>query len=119
MAGTVWAGAGEIEDLKHCVRQWCLIKYNGASGYVQGRFLARTSGIGKQRYGIGGSFRGEAITVFDFPGRDAGVAGEIPFYASGIVPIGDCGPDWCHIRYLGLVGWVKTPGLVPETGPRG
>ena len=76
------------------------------------------SRFGPPRYGIDAS-SGDTIMVFDFPSHDAGIVGEIRFYASGIAPIGSCEPDWRHIRHLGLVGWVSTCSLVPGGGPRG
>jgi SH3-like domain-containing protein len=103
-----------IEDLKQCDRQWCLVRHGEVTGFVQQRFLARTIKDGNLRYHVGASE--DAIQVFDFPGQEAKVVGIIPFFASGIVPIGDCDANWCHVRYLGLVGWVSTPNLVSEEG---
>ncbi len=114
VVGTISAGAHDIEDLKDCVRQWCLVAHNGVTGYIHRRFLANAASSLGQRFGIDGVSSGETVNVFDFPGADADRVGEIPFYASGIVPIGDCNADWCHIRYLGLVGWVRSALLVPE-----
>ena len=59
------------------------------------------------------------MKVFSYGARDADVVGEIPFYASGIVPVGDCNGEWCHVRYLGLVGFVDTLRLRSQTSPQG
>lgn len=115
IVGVLPASANGIADLKTSVRQWRLVEHKGVKGYVQSRFLAR-SDTAARRYGIDGS---RDLKVFDFGGPDADVVGEIPFYATGIVPIGECGGDWCHIRYLGLVGYVDMRGLRPEVEPAG
>ncbi len=116
IAGTLSSSASEIEDLKTCVRQWCLIEHDGVKGYVQSRFLARAAKTPAPRYSIDGQ---ASVKVFNFGGAGADIVGEIPFYASGIVPIGDCNADWCHIRYLGLVGFVDTHSLRPDAEPEG
>ncbi len=114
--GALSPAANNIAGLEPCMRQWCLIEHNGARGYVRSRFLGRTEVARSPRYGVDGE---PDLTVFSFAGSDADVVGEIPFYAGGIVPIGDCNGEWCHVRYLGLVGFVDTRRLRPEALPRG
>jgi SH3-like domain-containing protein len=112
--GVLSSSAADIADLKTSVRQWRLIEHNGVKGYVQGRYLARAAEAAPQRYQIEGT---GSLKVFNFGGADAEIVGEIPFYAGGIVPIGECNAEWCHIRYLGLVGFVDKRGLRAEAGP--
>ena len=117
--GSIPPNASGIEDLKNCVRQWCLVQYNGTKGFVLRRFLARPAEAQGSRYRIESIALDDTLGVFDFPGRDSRTVGAIPSYASGIVRIGDCDKEWCHIRYLGLVGWVSTSKLIVEdTLPR-
>jgi SH3-like domain-containing protein len=115
IVGVLPASANGIADLKTSVRQWRLVEHNGVKGYVQSRFLARSVTVAR-RYRIDGS---ENLKVFNFGGPEADIVGEIPFYAAGILPIGECGAEWCHIRYLGLVGYVEMRGLRPEVEPEG
>lgn len=110
--------AAGIEDMRECVRQWCLIRHGEIKGFVHRRFLARQRQQDSDRYRIDGVAVDESLKVYDFPGSDAQIVGSIPSYASGIVPIGDCSADWCHVRYLGLVGWVTTSNLAAEGSPR-
>jgi SH3-like domain-containing protein len=58
------------------------------------------------------------LALYDRAGGKAKKIGAIPSYATDIVAIGPCGPDWCNIRYLGLTGWVDTGFLAPESAPR-
>jgi SH3-like domain-containing protein len=115
IVGVLPSSASGIADLKTSLRQWRLVEHNGVKGYVQSRFLARSESAA-QRYRIDGS---KDLKVFNFGGPDADIVGEIPFYAAGIVPIGECGAEWCHIRYLGLVGYVDMRGLRSEAEPAG
>jgi SH3-like domain-containing protein len=116
LVATLPSTASGIADLNTCVREWCLIEQGGIKGYVLSRFLTRMAGASDQRYSIDGE---ESVKVVSYASADAGVVGEIPFYASGIVPIGECNAQWCHVRYLGLVGWVDTRSLRLESGPSG
>ncbi len=116
VVGVLSSSASGIADLKTSVRQWRLIEHNGVKGYVHSRFLARPADAPAQRYRVEGM---EGLKVLSFGGADADVVGEIPFYASGIAPIGACNAQWCHIRYLGLVGFVDMRGLRPDAEPEG
>ena len=116
IVGSLSASASGIAYLKTSVREWSLVDYNGVKGYVLSRFLAREAAEPRQRYGVQGE---DSLKVFSFGGADADVVGEIPYYASGIAPIGECGAHWCHIRYLGLVGFVDSRALRKEAEPEG
>ena len=112
--GAIPADATNIAKLETCKRLWCLVERDGLKGYVQSRFIAR-DGTPSRKYGVLGD---AGLKVFNFAGPEAGVVGEIPYYASGIVPIGDCNGAWCHIRYLGLVGFVEARRLRLEPSPK-
>ncbi len=116
VVGVLSSSASGIADMKTSVRQWRLVEHNGVKGYVQSRFLARLADAPGQRYGVAGP---ENLKVFNFGAADADAVGEIPFYAGGIAAIGECNAQWCHIRYLGLVGFVDTRGLRADTAPEG
>ena len=115
MLGSLPPAANGVAALEACLRQWCLIEHDGVRGYVRSRFLGRTEEAPSPRYGVEG---GSNLAVFSFGGPGADIVGEIPFYAGGIVPVGPCGAEWCHIRYLGLVGFVEARRLRPEPAPR-
>lgn len=104
----------EIFGLKQCIKQWCLVQYRDASGYILRRHLARADAPASIRYRVDGVSFDTEIEVYEFPGRDAAVIGTLPSYATGIVPIGNCDREWCHVRYFGIVGWVGTRFLVIE-----
>ena len=116
VVGALSSSATNIAGLETCLRRWCLIELGGVRGYVQSRFLGRMEEASSSRFGIEGE---SDAKVFSFGSADADVVGEIPFYAGGIVPIGDCNAEWCHVRYLGLVGFVETGRLRPEATPQG
>ncbi len=116
MVGSLPSSASGITDLKTCVRQWCLVGHDGIKGYAQSRFLGRERQGPATRYSIAGDGN---VKVFSFRSANADVVGEIPFFASGIVSVGDCNADWCHIRYLGLVGFVETRSLRQAPAPEG
>jgi SH3-like domain-containing protein len=58
------------------------------------------------------------LDLYDRAGGKAKKIGAIPSYATDIVAIGPCGPDWCQIRYLDLTGWVDTGFLALENAPQ-
>jgi len=116
LIGALSPAANAIAGLETCKRQWCLIEHDGVRGYVRNRFLARAGDAPSPKYGVDGESN---VKVFSYGAPDADVVGEIPFYAGGIVPVGDCNGEWCHVRYLGLVGFVDTRRLRPQTSPQG
>ncbi len=116
MVASLSSSASGITDLRTCVRQWCLIGHDGIKGYAQSRFLAHERLGPTLRYSIAGETN---LKVFSYRAADADVVGEIPFYASGILAVGDCSGDWCHVRYLGLVGFVETRSLRHDPTPEG
>ena len=115
VVGELSPTAKDIAGPETCMREWCLIEHNGARGYVRSRFLARSDEGSSPRYGINGEAN---LKVFSFGGSDADIVGEIPYYAVGVAPIGDCNGEWCHVRYLGLVGFVDARRLRLEASPQ-
>jgi SH3-like domain-containing protein len=106
--------AKDVEGLQKCIKKWCLIQYHEVTGWVLRRHLADDSLKGTKSYLVTGVGLMEKLEVKDSPDRNGGVVGYIPAYATGIVPIGRCGKSWCHVRYLGLAGWVSSKYLTPE-----
>lgn len=104
--------AKDIEGLHKCSGKWCLVRRGSASGWVERRHLAEEDVEATQQFQVNGW---KAVEVFDQPGSEAGVVGRIPAYATGIVPIGGCDKIWCHVRYLGVAGWVSASALAPLT----
>lgn len=116
VVGALPSSATGVAGLETCVRRWCLIEHGGVRGYIQSRFLGRMEIPPAPKYGVEGDSH---VKVFSFGSPDADVVGEIPFYARGIVPVGNCNAEWCHVRYLGLVGFVDTRRLRSEPYPEG
>jgi SH3-like domain-containing protein len=107
--------AKDVEGLRKCSGKWCLIRYRDRKGWVERRHLADES-IGRERmYRLVDSAMWNGLEIFDAPKTNASAVGHIPAYATGIVPIGRCEETWCHVRYLGLAGWVKMQYLAPHT----
>ncbi len=104
--GWIPGTASTVEGLRKCVQKWCLVRYEALTGWVQRRHLADENAAANRRYLVTGVALWGALDVVDYPGPDAAVIGHIPSYATGIVPIGNCDNSWCHIRYLGVAGWV-------------
>lgn len=115
--GVVPHDADELEALGPDAGKWRRVRYRGVSGWILGRHLAETGAPGK-RFRIAGVSMLESAPVREYPDANAGVVGSLPAYASGIVAIGACDGAWCHVRYLGLVGWVERRLLEPLTDRR-
>jgi SH3-like domain-containing protein len=114
IAGWIPGNATDIEGLRKCVQKYCLVRHEAVTGWVARRHLADESAASK-RYLVSGVALWGALDVVDYPGQGAAIVGHIPAYASGIVPIGNCDRDWCHIRYLGIAGWVSGKYLAQQS----
>ncbi len=112
--GAIPGDATDVEGLGDCRAAWCLVRHNGVVGWVARRHLAENGPAGNAPLRIVNLGLAESLPVMDAPAREASAIGEIPAYASGLVRIGECGRDWCHIRYLGLAGWVEGRYVAPE-----
>jgi SH3-like domain-containing protein len=107
-------GNASVEGLRRCVLKWCLVRHDGVSGWVARRHLADEGAAANRRFQVSGVSLWGALDVMDYPGPEAAVVGRIPSYATGIVPIGSCDNTWCHIRYLGIAGWVAGKFLAQQ-----
>lgn len=112
--GAISRDATRIEGLRKCVRKWCLVRWNDVDGWVERRHLADPEVEDTQLFAVTGLPLLTPLDVVDRPGAAANVVGKIPSYATGIVPIGGCDKTWCHVRYLGVAGWVSGDKLKPE-----
>ncbi len=113
VVGAIPRDAKTVEGLQNCARQWCQVRYGGTTGWVLRRHLADESLETTRSFQVAGVAMWSALDVVDYPGRDAHIVGRIPAYATGIVPIGACDKTWCHVRYLGIAGWVSGRFLAP------
>jgi SH3-like domain-containing protein len=111
--GWIPGDAKAVEGMRKCVTKWCLIRHEALTGWVLRRHLADEA-AGAKRYQVNGVALWGALDVLDYPGPDASIVGHIPSYATGLVPIGSCDKDWCHVRYLGIAGWVSTRYIEPQ-----
>ncbi len=107
--------ATDVEGLHKCVEKWCLVRHGDVSGWVERRHLADASVESTQMFQARGVELWGSVNVLDYPNEHGTVVGKIPSYATGIVPIGGCDDDWCHVRYLGIAGWVSGQNLEPQT----
>ena len=107
-------GAKDVEGLRKCVEKWCLVRHANVSGWVVRRHLADVSVESTQMFQARGVELWGSLDVLDYPNANGNVVGKIPSYATGIVPIGGCDDDWCHVRYLGIAGWVSGQNLEPQ-----
>jgi SH3-like domain-containing protein len=112
--GWIPNGANDVEGLRKCVEKWCLVRHGTVSGWVARRHLADVAVESTQMFQAKGMELWGSLDVLDYPNSQANVVGKIPSYASGIVPIGGCDDDWCHVRYLGIAGWVSGQYLEPQ-----
>jgi SH3-like domain-containing protein len=105
--GWIPGDASSVEGMRKCVLKWCLVRYQALTGWVARRYLADETVAANRRFQVDGVALWGALDVMDYPGPGANIIGHIPSYATGLVPIGNCDANWCHIRYLGLAGWVS------------
>ena len=115
IAGWIPGNASSVEGLRKCVQKWCLVRYESVTGWVARRHLADEDAGPPRKFLVSGVALWGALDVVDYPGQGASIIGHIPAYASGVVPIGNCDKDWCHIRYLGIAGWVNGKYLAQQT----
>ena len=107
-------GAKDVQGLRKCVEKWCLVRHANVSGWVARRHLADVAVESTQMFQAKGVELWGSVDVLDYPSANGNVVGKIPSYATGIVPIGGCDDDWCHVRYLGIAGWVSGENLEPQ-----
>jgi len=112
ITGWIPGDAKGVEGLRKCVNKYCMVRYESQTGWVARRHLADEGS--SQRYQVSGVALWGALDVVDYPSDQAAVIGHIPAYATGIVPIGGCDSTWCHVRYLGIAGWISAKFIAPQ-----
>jgi SH3-like domain-containing protein len=110
LLGAIPASARDVEATGLCVEDWCLVRRGELRGWIKRRYLVDET----RRFGFNGLAPWSALEVYDLPSDDAKVVGQIASPARAIESVGDCGKDWCHIRYFDLAGWVRTSELTPQ-----
>ncbi len=106
--------AQDVEGLRQCVEQWCRVRWENRIGWVARRHLADKSVEDSQTFQVIGLPLWTPLEVRDSPADDGAVVGTIPSFASGVKPIGGCDRIRCHVRYLGIAGWVSAEHLQPQ-----
>ncbi|MDZ4790826.1 MAG: SH3 domain-containing protein [Hyphomicrobiales bacterium] len=109
--------ARQVEGLKRCIAKWCLVRYNGVVGWTLRRHLADDA-TAVRRLQVVNIDIAAVLPVKEYPGDTAADIGFIPSFASGVVQIGACDKTWCHVRYLGFVGWVSSRYIALELAPK-
>jgi SH3-like domain-containing protein len=122
--------------------EWCPVRYNGASGWVNGRYLAaepsmaaysrddedddepplpRTSRKRAQLpayWRVTGIAEGESLKVHDGPSSHASVVHAFEPQSGCIRLAGTCQKPWCQVAFPGLsgdrLGWVDSKHLSPS-----
>jgi SH3-like domain-containing protein len=112
MLGAIPANATDVEGLGDCRAAWCLVRHGGVEGWVARHHLADNT-VGDASLRVVNLDLAEALPVMETPATEARPIGQIPAHANGVVRIGECGRDWCHVRYLGLTGWVNGRNVAP------
>lgn len=112
--GLIPSDARNVEGLRKCAGSWCLIRYGATEGWVLRRHLSDAAVERTQTFQVSRLPLWASLEVKEYPGDEAATVGAIPAYATGIVPIGGCDDVWCHVRYLGLAGWVSGRYLEPQ-----
>ncbi|MDX2265961.1 MAG: SH3 domain-containing protein [Hyphomicrobiales bacterium] len=105
--------ARDVEGLKPCEPRWCMVRYAGVTGWAERRHLA-SAGASAKRLRVVNLDIAASLPVKAFPADAAPEVGAIPSFAGGIVQIGECDKAWCHVRYLGVAGWVSARFVAAE-----
>jgi len=109
--------ARNITGLKTCDGKWCLVQWKTTQGWIPRRHLVDESVEGSEIFQVTGLPVWSPLEVLDQPDEDGAVVGAIPSFAIGVTPIGACNRSWCHVRYLGLAGWVRGQYLTSQKRP--
>jgi SH3-like domain-containing protein len=110
--GSIPESAKDVEATGLCVEKWCLVRRGSLRGWIQRRHLVdEVRAAGSRSFRFSGPGPWSVLEVYDYPREGAKVVGQIASPAKTIEPVGDCGKDWCHIRYFNLAGWVRTNQL--------
>lgn len=139
IVGEIPPGGRGVRLVGHC-QGWCPISYNGASGWVNGRYLAPDAAAAYARgnvaeeptapprarrraqlpayWQVTGVAEGESLKVRDEPSPSASVVHAFEPQTGCIKLAGGCQKPWCQVKFPGLsgdrVGWVDSQHLAPS-----
>lgn len=121
--------------------EWCPVRYNGTSGWVNGSYLAAEPSVATNArdeddddqaaprpsrkranlpayWRVTGVPRGESLKVHDAPSTTALVVHAFEPQSGCIKLAGACRKPWCQVAFPGLsgdrVGWVDSKNLAPS-----
>jgi SH3-like domain-containing protein len=120
--------------------EWCPVRYNGASGWANGRYLAPEAPVAARNddddeeatppqlsrkraqlptyWRVTGVAEGESLKVHDAPSTSALVVHAFEPQSGCIKLAGMCRKPWCQVAFPGLsgdrVGWVDSKNLEPS-----
>jgi SH3-like domain-containing protein len=138
VVGAIPPGGRGVRVVGHC-QGWCPVSYNGASGWVNGYYLAAEPAVAGYVRGyvaeepvaprprkraqlpaywrVTGVAEGESLKVHDTPSPSASVVHAFEPQSGCIKLAGSCQKPWCQVKFPGLsgdrVGWVDSKHLVP------
>jgi uncharacterized protein YraI len=138
IVGVIPPGGRGVRLVGHC-QGWCPVSYNGASGWVNGRYLvpdadavyargyvaeepvapprARKRAQLPAYWRVTGVAEGESLKVHDGPSPSTSVVHAFEPQTGCIKLAGGCQKPWCQVKFAGLsgdrVGWVDSKHLAP------
>jgi len=139
IVGVIPPGGRGVRLVGHC-QGWCPVSYNGAAGWVNGRYLAPEPAVAayargyvaeepvappraRKRVQLPGYWRvtgvaeGESLKVHDGPSPATSVVHAFEPQTGCIKLTGGCQKPWCQVKFPGLsgdrVGWVDSKHLAP------
>jgi uncharacterized protein YraI len=126
-------------------RSWCPVNYNGATGWVNARYLAiepavapfverlpaparpepvpLPRGLSQAYWRVTGVTAADGLRVHGEPSLDAPVVHVFEAQSGCIRLAGGCQKPWCQVRFPtgagDRIGWVDSKYLAPAEGPCG
>jgi hypothetical protein len=70
-----------------------------------------------KQFRVAGVNASDTLYVRNGPSEDYKSVGEIAYDGRGIMILGTCAIDWCHVKHRNLTGWVNRRYLVADTEP--
>ena len=110
-------------------RGWCQVQYAGATGWVNGRFLAPETGVREDTdarkraqlpayWRVTGMMEGDSLQVHEGPSAQTAVVHAFEPQSGCIKLAGTCRKPWCQVSFPGLAGdrtgWVDANKLEPS-----
>jgi len=141
IVGEIPPGGRGVRLVGRC-QGWCPVSYNGASGWVSGRYLAPEPAVAAHAHGyvaevpealprgrkrsqlpaywqVTGVAEGESLKVHDGPSPSTSVVHAFEPQTGCIKLAGSCQRPWCQVKFAGLsgdrVGWVDSKNLAPSS----